>query len=574
MLDILTGPGPESNSAWFQVAAPSGSVGIRRKFLAQGAERRGIGAVMSGLKIHFAWINWGGPLGMSEGVSILAGELADAGHDVRIIHYHESLPGPQTEDEVAAALAEGDPDAVLFSFGTNQAIVTRRICNRFKELRPQTPTMGGGVHCTLTPEEPLSWGSMDYVFIGEADGRLDEILTKLCSGEDISDVPNIACKRRGFIKKNRVAPLPDVAFQHEPYWKGVDFKDLCIRMRGLVSVLAGRGCPYRCAYCHNAGLIDLYRTDLQVPVSKIGFTRTRDPYALLAECIKYREICGPHLKTFSWGDDMAVMSKPFLRTWAEIYPKEFPDTPFALNATLNFLDEEVVSLLAKAGCNLVRFGLESGSARLRKFMRRPDYREQVVVEALERLNRHGINSRAYVIVGIPTETKEELLSTFSMGAQLRIDTVRPSILFPYPGTPIYDYCVENDLIDHEVLSTVRNYYSRTVLRGFDEEMSMLLGRVMDIYPVLMNAEFEGDVGDAFAPLKRKVLETPERDWTSGVREEVLDQQQILNARFRRSGHSFYAVPFLDRPDVSFLIRPRSRPLVNVDDTPNLSINAA
>jgi radical SAM superfamily enzyme YgiQ (UPF0313 family) len=345
-------------------------------------------------------------------------------------------------------------------------------------------------------------------------------------------------------------------------------------MRGNVDVLAGRGCPYRCTYCHNAGLIELYRHDLEVPVAQIGFTRTRDPHALLAECVKYREICGEHLKMFSWGDDMAVMSKPFLRTWAEIYPREFPDTPFAINATLNFIDDEIAELLDRAGCNLVKFGLESGSARLRSFLRRPDYRERVVVEALDRLRRHGINSRAYVLVGIPTETKEELLSTFRLAAELRIDTVRPGILFPYPGTPIYDYCVEHDLIDHDLLGQVRNYYERTVLRGFDAEMTLLIGRILDVYPVLMNAELPGEVGRAYAPLAALALEASEEEWRGGARERVLSEQAALNAELRRGRSTFYAVPFPDRPDASFLLRPRRRPFVNVDDAPNRDVDAA
>jgi anaerobic magnesium-protoporphyrin IX monomethyl ester cyclase len=526
------------------------------------------------MRVVFGWINWGGPLGMSAGVSMLSGELADAGHDVEVAHYHEQLPGPQTEADFAAHLASRRPDVALFSFGTNQAAIARRIVTRFKEIAPLVPTMAGGVHCTLTPEEPLSWGSLDYVYIGEADGRMDEIVTRLGRGEDVAHLPNLACVRRGFVKKNKVGPLPDVEKQHEPFWAGIDYRDLAVRMRGAVDVLAGRGCPYRCTYCHNAGLIDLYRRDLELPVGQIGFTRTRDPHALLAECVRFREVCGEHLKMFSWGDDMAVMSKPFLRTWADIYPREFPDTPFAINATLNFIDDEVAELLARAGCNLVKFGLESGSARLRAFIRRPDYREKVVVEALDRLRRHDINSRAYVIVGIPTETREELLSTFSLAAALRIDTVRPSILFPYPGTPIYDYCVERDLIDRQLLSEVRNYYEQSVLRGFDAEMKKLLGRIMAAYPILMNAELPGEVGRAYAPLAKAALEASEEAWLGGERQRVLDRQTALNEAMRRGGHMFYAVPFADRPDASFLERPRRRRLINIDDTPNPTVEAA
>ncbi len=525
------------------------------------------------MRVAFVWCNWGGPLGMSQGVSILASELADAGHEVGVEHYHEDLPGPQTPDECAASVAARNPDVVMFSFGTNQAAVARKIADQVKRLMPDVPTLAGGVHCTLTPEEPLRWGSIDYVFVGEADGHMDRLISLLGEGKGIEDEPNVGCLRQGLLRRSKIAPLPDVSEQARPFWEGIDYRDLCVRMRGIIDVVAGRGCPYRCKYCHNAGLIELYKNDMKLPVSKLGFTRTRSAQDLLEECLRYVEICGEHIKMFSWGDDMAVMSKPFLRDWARLYPAAIPNIPFALNATLNFLDDEVVDLLAEANCSLVKFGLESGSRRLRRFMQRPDYKDEIITAALTRMRRHGINARAYAMVGIPTETKEELLSTFDQAADLRLDSVRPSIFFPYPGTPAHDYCVEHDLIDYDVLENVHNYYTRSVLRGFDEEMHHLIGRMMDTYPMLMNARLGGEVGAAYEPLRALALEAPEDAWRSGIREHTLAEQQKLNRQFRRSKHEFYAVPFPDRPDASFLMRERSRKLPNIDDTPNPQIHS-
>ena len=525
------------------------------------------------VRVEFVWNNWGGPLGMSQGVSILASEIADAGHDVRVSHFHESLPGPDTVEGLAASIAARRPEVVLFSFGSNQAAITRRVAKELRRLLPSVPMLAGGVHCTLTPEEPLSWGTLDYVFVGEADGHMARLIGLLGEGKSIADQPNIASAQPLGIKRNKIAPLPDVSRQARPFWDGIDYRDLCIRMRGIVDVVAGRGCPYRCKYCHNAGLIELYRHDMDLPVAKLGFTRSRLADDLLEECLAYKRICGEHLKMFSWGDDMAVMSKPFLRRWAELYPAAIPDVPFALNATLNFLDEEVVSLLAQANCALLKFGLESGSKRLRKFMMRPDYKDHVITDALERLRRYGINTRAYVMVGIPTETRAELLSTFDEAAKLRIDAVRPSIFFPYPGTPAYDYCVEHDLIDWDVLESVHNYYTRSVVRGFDDEMHRLIGRVMEVHPILMNAKLGGEVGAAYEPLRELALDTPEDEWSGGVREAVLRMQQDLNARFRATGQEFYGVPFPDRPDAAFLMRKRARPLPNIDDTPDMHVPA-
>ena len=105
-------------------------------------------------------------------------------------------------------------------------------------------------------------------------------------------------------------------------------------------------------------------------------------------------------------------------------------------------------------------------------------------------------------------------------------------------------------------------------------MRELLGRIMDVYPVLMNADLGGAVGEAFAPLAQVVLTTPEDAWACGARESVLAEQQRLNELFREQRAEFYAVPFPERPDVSFLMRRRARMLVNVDDVPSRATDAA
>ena len=146
-------------------------------------------------RVEFVWNNWGGPLGMSQGVSILSSELADAGHGVHVSHFHESLPGPQTPEALADDIVSRAPDVVLMSFGTNQAAVTRKVADALKERLPGVPILAGGVHCTLTPEEPLSWGSVDYLFVGEADGHMDRLVSMLADGKSIGFEPNIASMR-------------------------------------------------------------------------------------------------------------------------------------------------------------------------------------------------------------------------------------------------------------------------------------------------------------------------------------------------------------------------------------------
>ncbi len=72
------------------------------------------------MRVAFLWCNRRAPIGISIGVAILARELREAGHEVRVVHWHEAL-GDDDPESIVSALLQGDPQLVCVSFGSNQA---------------------------------------------------------------------------------------------------------------------------------------------------------------------------------------------------------------------------------------------------------------------------------------------------------------------------------------------------------------------------------------------------------------------------------------------------------------------
>jgi radical SAM superfamily enzyme YgiQ (UPF0313 family) len=127
----------------------------------------------------------------------------------------------------------------------------------------------------------------------------------------------------------------------------------------------------------------------------------------------------------------------------------------------------MVKLMADAGCKGYFIGFESGNDRVLHFLRKGTTRK-VNLEAARICKKYGIKIWANYMLGIPTETKEEVKDTISMLKEIDPDYYSPAFYTPHPGSDLYEYCLENNLS----LITSHDQYRRnpteTKIRGLDD----------------------------------------------------------------------------------------------------------
>ena len=100
--------------------------------------------------------------------------------------------------------------------------------------------------------------------------------------------------------------------------------------------------------------------------------------------------------------------------------------------------------MADAGLRGYFIGFESGSDRVLRFLRKGTTRE-INLKAAEVCKKYGIKVWANYMLGLPTETREEVIETISMLKEIDPDYYSPAFYTPHPGSDLYDYCMENDL---------------------------------------------------------------------------------------------------------------------------------
>jgi radical SAM superfamily enzyme YgiQ (UPF0313 family) len=101
------------------------------------------------------------------------------------------------------------------------------------------------------------------------------------------------------------------------------------------------------------------------------------------------------------------------------------------------IDKEITDLMKKAGCYEMGFGIESGSERMLKFIKKGVTKQQIR-NGVKLAKNSGIHVRGFFMMGFPTETKKEVLETIEFAKELDVDVAQFMVSTPFPGTELWE----------------------------------------------------------------------------------------------------------------------------------------
>lgn len=229
-------------------------------------------------------------------------------------------------------------------------------------------------------------------------------------------------------------------------------------------VLTSRGCPAGCRYC-------IKHVTYQASV------RHRSPDHVLKEMYMLQEMGMHHIH---FEADLFTVKKEFVYDLCNTIIKDGIKMRWSCNSRVDFVDEEELALMKKAGCFMIAWGLESGSESVLKRARKGTNPARIR-QTIAASHRVGIMNWGYFIIGLPGETVETINETITLAKQLPVDIALFHIATPYPGTPFYYEAVENgwiqmnqwedyDMYNHTVLnypnlnSTQLEYWAKRAAR--------------------------------------------------------------------------------------------------------------
>ena len=201
--------------------------------------------------------------------------------------------------------------------------------------------------------------------------------------------------------------------------------DAKIRDRGGIHLEAGRGCPFACTFCSTN---DFFRRNF----------RLKSPATMIADISALKRAYG--LSYFSLVHDMYTIDRKKVVAFCEAILASGERFTWGCSARTDCVDNDLLDLMAKAGCTGIFFGIETGSQRLQDVI----HKKLDLTEAVERIacaDRNAIHTTVALIVGFPEETRDDLRDTIHFFIDsLRFDHAEPqcSLLAPLAATPVYE----------------------------------------------------------------------------------------------------------------------------------------
>ena len=378
----------------------------------------------------------------NHGVGMISAVLKDAGHRVDYLDCRTCRDWAEVRQRIAASSFE----AALISVATVDFDAARKLAGFIREVSPGARIVAGGPHATLLTDEMQALPEFDCIFTHEAELSLPELLAgsaewprvvKGAMPEELDRLP--------FVDRS-LAPAGET-----PWFWGLP--------RPFFTITASRGCPYRCTFCQ--------------PAERYVFgnrVRKRSVENLLAEL---ELLAGDYgMRSFMIHDDCFTQFPEWVEAFCRAKQGRGLNQPFACQTRADIVCQrpEMMASLAAAGLKWVLIGFESGSDRILSFIKKGTTVAQNL-EAAAICRRLGIKVFANYMFGLPTETPEEMRQTAEMIRTIAPEICSPAVFTPAPGSELYDYCKERELILISASDGYRrNFDSGAKIKGVDYDL--------------------------------------------------------------------------------------------------------
>ena len=341
------------------------------------------------------------------------------------------------QQELLHRVRELRPDVVAMSimtFNLLDALETARV------LKRETPGLKiclGGPHVNLYPQETLDLPEVDFVVYGEGEKIFTRLMQALEKGEhgaeELKTINGLGFMQDGVAVVNppetELLDLNELPFPARHLVDVTRYQHIIKEGRQFFTIQATRGCPAACTFC------DIRKTKF----------RERSPENVVAEIEQLIEM---GLDDLFFVDDTITINKKFVMRLSELIVERGLKFHFKISARVDTVTPELLAALKRAGCYRIHFGIESATERHLSYLEKGQNREKIE-RACRWTREAGIGFFAYMMIGIPHETRAEMMQTVDFTKRLKPDYAQFSICTPYPKTELYFRMLQEGIVPRD-----------------------------------------------------------------------------------------------------------------------------
>lgn len=269
----------------------------------------------------------------------------------------------------------------------------------------------------------------DFILLGEAEQSLLELTDHLAKNEsDLYTIEGIAFKHNNAVVKTAGRKvLKDLDALPFPAWDLLDiapYRDMWMRRHGYFSMnmATTRGCPFKCNWCAKPIYGNRYNSrSPENVVAELGMLLSKYKFDHIWFC-----------------DDIFGLKPGWVHAFANLVEKNNLHFKFKMQGRVDLLLQETNIIdLARAGCDNIWMGAESGSQKILDAMDKGTTVQQIY-EATRLLKKNGIKPSFFIQFGYPGETRADIEKTIAMITELLPHEIGISVSYPLPGTGFYE----------------------------------------------------------------------------------------------------------------------------------------
>ena len=330
------------------------------------------------------------------------------------------------------------PSLVVINTGTPSIDTDLGVASLAKKAVPGVHTLAFGIHPSALPDDCFEADEkLDMVVRGEPEFTIRDAAIAIGSGSGLDGIPGLSYRNTdGSVEHNGkrpfIADLDELPF---PAWDLIDTGLYRMPFSGekFLLVPTARGCPYGCTFCANKAY---YGAAL----------RKRSPHRVVDEiALAVREF---DVREFLFWSESFTNDQDYTIAIAEEIMNRGLDISWVCNSRVDTVSPELLKTIKKAGCWMIGFGIESGNQGVLDQVHKGTTLTQAV-QAVRMSQETGLEVTGHCVLGFPGETEATMRQTIDFAKFLRLDYVQFYCAVAFPGSKLYERCVENDWIDND-----------------------------------------------------------------------------------------------------------------------------
>ncbi len=367
---------------------------------------------------------------------------------------------------IADFVMKNDPLVVGISYLTPERHTVERVAELVKEIDNNIKIVVGSSHPTCCPEEVMQNPNIDFVISGEGEIPLFHLVKEIKKANPKWEtVPGLHYRdNNGNIVQtypaDLISNLDKLPYPARHLVLNCDYS----RYRDH-AITTARGCPYACSFCADKKLWG-------------GEVRRRTVDNVIEELVFLKQTY--KINQVDFIDGTFTYDRNYLQTFCNKLISSELNINWRCTARYDNLDEQLIRLMKKANCSGLYFGLESGSNRILT-----STNKKITVEDNIKMSKivheSGIFSAAAVLLGLPSETKEDLEATLKLMKNIKVDSFDVNSYVPLPGSILFDSMGEEEKrnIDWRKVS-MKSYGNHFIKSMSHEEFNSYLNQAYDI----------------------------------------------------------------------------------------------